>query len=143
MIALGQTACGDEDPAGAFLLQLAMFENRIDRLLLGFFDKAAGIDDDDFSFLRVVGQLETVVNERAQHELGVHLVFRASEIHESDGGFAGGNSRLCMGGLLGGLFAVELDQGCRHGWQSTGGLKRLSTRLGLEIQDMLHLQCAP
>ena len=55
LIALGETACGNQDPAGAFLLQLAMFENRIDRLLLGFFDEAAGIDDHDFGFLGIAG----------------------------------------------------------------------------------------
>ncbi len=56
LIPLRQTAGGNQHPAGSCFFQFAMRNDRIDGFLLGFFDKSTRINDDDFCFLRVIGQ---------------------------------------------------------------------------------------
>ena len=51
LIALCQTTGGDQHSAGTRFFQLGMLQDRINRLLLGFFDEPAGIDDDDLGLL--------------------------------------------------------------------------------------------
>ena len=67
------------------LLALDLLEDRLDRLLLGTVDEAAGVDDDD-SGLGVGDDLVPGLLQVAQHHLGVDEVLRASERHDADGG---------------------------------------------------------
>ena len=87
LISLGQAAGGNQHPTGSCFLQLAVGNDRIDRLLFGLFDKATGINNDHFGFLGVIRQGKPVRNQGAEHHLGIDLVFGTTEIHETDGGF--------------------------------------------------------
>ncbi len=87
LVALGQTTGGNQHPAGTRFFQLGMFQDRVDRFLFGFFDEPAGIDDDDFSLIRVSGQLKTVCGQRPEHDLRIDLILRAAQVDEAHCGF--------------------------------------------------------
>ena len=63
-----------------------MRNDRINRLLLGFFDETAGIDDDHFGLLRIIGQGKSVRRQHAQHDFGIDLVLRTTQVDEADDG---------------------------------------------------------
>jgi hypothetical protein len=61
-----------------------MFEDGIDGFLFGFFDEAAGIDDDHVGLFRVTGQLKPLGYERSEHNFRVDLIFGTAKIHKPD-----------------------------------------------------------
>src|SRR5206468_2542792 len=66
------------------LLVLGHLEDGVDRLLLGFADEAAGVDDDDLGGLWRLYQLVARVGRVAEHDLRVDAIFRATkgdEVH--------------------------------------------------------------
>ena len=71
-----------------------MLDDAIDGFLFGFFNEAAGIDDDHLRFSGVAGQLESAGYKSPQHDFGVDLVLRTTEVDESDGRFGGGPAWL-------------------------------------------------
>ncbi len=77
-IALHQAAGHDQAARPAKFLVLGHFEDGVDRLLLGGFDKAAGVDDDDVSFVGARRDLISLARENAHHHLAIHEVFRAA-----------------------------------------------------------------
>jgi hypothetical protein len=87
LIALCQTTSGDQHSAGTKFFQLGMLQDRINRLLFGFFDEPACIDDDDLSLLGVSGQLKPVCGKRPEHDLRIDLILRAAQVDEAHGGF--------------------------------------------------------
>src|SRR4029078_10075806 len=84
LISLRQTTGGNQYTAGPLLLQLAVCDDRVDRLLLGLFDETAGIDDDHFGFLWVSGQGKSVCDQGTQHDFRIDLVFRTTQVDETD-----------------------------------------------------------
>ena len=94
LIALGETAGGDQDLADAVLFERPMFDDGVDGFLLGFLDEPAGVDDDHLGARGIGGQLEAVLRQCPQHHLAVHLVFGAAEVDEADGGCAGRGAQL-------------------------------------------------
>ena len=78
--ALGETA-GDDDGLAALLgvAQFDGFEDGIDALFLGGVDEGAGVDDDGVGVGGVVGDLDAVAQEGAEHDLGIDEIFCAAE----------------------------------------------------------------
>ena len=66
-------------------LEVGGLEQRVDGVLLGRLDEAAGVDQHRVGGRRVVDQPEPVRRQPAGELLGVHLVARAAERHEGDG----------------------------------------------------------
>ena len=78
--ALRQTA-GDDERLAALLrvAEFSGFENRVHALLLRGVDERAGVDDDGVGGGGVIGDLDAVAQERAEHDLGIDEIFRAAE----------------------------------------------------------------
>ena len=73
-------AAGDDDRLDlALALERAELNDLVDALLLGGFDKAAGVDNDRVSVGGIVHDSETAFLEIVEKHLGVNLVFRAAE----------------------------------------------------------------
>ena len=77
-VALDQAAGDDQlfGRAGGFVA--GHLQNRIDRLLLGRVDEAAGVDDEDFGLFGMGGQAGASARQQAHHHLGIDEVFRAA-----------------------------------------------------------------
>src|SRR5205807_4811467 len=88
-------AAGHDEALHAAAFAVRDFENRIDRLLLGGVDEAAGVDDDDVRGIEIVRDLDLgFLAQLAEHDLAVDEIFRAAEgdhPHARDG--------LCDGGF--------------------------------------------
>ena len=82
-VALGQAADRHHGRRTAGLLQVGDGEDRVDRVLLGHLDEAAGVDQHGVRVLGIVDQLPAVRREPARHLLGVDLVAGAPEGDDS------------------------------------------------------------
>ncbi len=77
---LGEAAGDDEALAAVFgVADLGGFEDGVHAFFLGGINERAGVDDEGVGLGGVVGDLDAVFQERAEHDLGVHEVFRATE----------------------------------------------------------------
>ena len=79
-------AAGD-DQALAAVLRLAHFggfEDGVHAFLLRGVNERAGVDDDDIGLRGVIGDLDAVLQQRAEHDLGVHQVLGAAEGDQAD-----------------------------------------------------------
>ena len=65
------------------LLVVCHLQNGIDGFLLGAFDKAAGIDDDDLRFLRILCDLIFIL-QHTQHDFRIHTILVTTETDQSD-----------------------------------------------------------
>ena len=83
-IALGQAAGDDQSLAGAGLLVLGHLEDRVDRLLLGFVDERAGVDDEHVGVGGIAGELMPLFLGEPEHHLGVDEVLGAAERDHSN-----------------------------------------------------------
>ena len=83
-VALDQAACHDQAASPADTLVLGSLEDRIDRLLLGRFDEAAGVDDQCLGLAGILRQLVPAGLEQPHHDLAVNQVLRAAQANESD-----------------------------------------------------------
>ena len=80
-VALGQAADGHHGLRPAVLLEVGGLEQRVDRVLLGGLDEAAGVDQDGVGVLRVGDEHEAVGLEPAGELLGVDLVAGTAQGH--------------------------------------------------------------
>ena len=62
---------------------------RVDRLLLGRVDEAAGVDDEDLGLFGMGGEASAGAVEQAHHHLRVDEVFGAAQRNEAHGGGRG------------------------------------------------------
>jgi len=101
-IALDQTASDDQPLRLAAVGDLVLhhFKDRVDRFLLGRFDEAACVDDQNLRILGVWGQLAASAVEQAHHNLGIHQILRAAQRDEAHLG-PRGFMRHGQGGILG------------------------------------------
>ena len=77
-------APGDDQLAGApARLELGHFEDGIDGLLLGFVDERAGVDDQDVSGFRLIGDLRPRAVEEPHHDFRVDEIFGAAQADEA------------------------------------------------------------
>jgi hypothetical protein len=83
-IAFTHAAGDDQFPAAPVLLVLRHLENGVDRLLPGFIDERAGVDDEHVGVGRVPGELMTGLLREPEHDLGVDEVLRAAEGYHSN-----------------------------------------------------------
>jgi len=63
----------------------AHLEDRLDRLLLGGADEAAGIDDDHLRLARIPHHLEAGLVAHAEHDLGIDAILGAAERYKMNG----------------------------------------------------------
>ena len=89
-------------PPSRSALEVGGLEQRVDRVLLGLLDEAAGVDHDRVGVGRVVDEPEPVGGQPAGELLGVDLVAGAPEGHQGDrqqsldrGRWSGGRSGVC------------------------------------------------
>ena len=61
------------------LLELCRLQNRIDGLLLGGLDKAAGVDNGDIRLRHIIHDGHTGIRQLCQRVLAVHEIFRAAQ----------------------------------------------------------------
>ena len=82
--ALRQTA-GDDQTLAAILsgADFGGFENGIHALLLRGVNKRAGVDDDGVGLRSVVRDFDAVLEQRAEHDFGVHQIFGAAERNQA------------------------------------------------------------
>jgi hypothetical protein len=88
-------AAGDDDALGLaaiLLLVLDHFEDRVDRLLFGRVDEAAGVNDDDLGVFSIRRQFGSIVVEQPHHHLGVNEVLRAAKGDKAHLGTSRGRS---------------------------------------------------
>ena len=84
-VALGEAADGDDLlGAAACALEVGGLEQRVDRVLLGLLDEAAGVDHGDVGLGGVVDEQPPLGGEPAGQLLGVDLVAGAPQGHEGD-----------------------------------------------------------
>jgi hypothetical protein len=83
-VALGKAAGNDDGFELRVLFEPGNIENVVDRFLLCAFDKGTGVDDNDVSLGFLRGDLIARLQHLVQHNLGVHLVFRATEGYKSN-----------------------------------------------------------
>jgi hypothetical protein len=83
-IALRQASGDHQAPAGPLPLDFRRLENRVERFLLGGFNKGAGVDHQDIGLGWIEGQRVSGLAERAKHELAVNRVLGAAERQEVD-----------------------------------------------------------
>src|SRR5690606_28606575 len=69
-----------------------------DRLLLGLFDEAAGVDDDGVGVVDRGGQLVAGLAQLTQHDLAVDAVLGAAEADHAHSGAGGGRKHGSSGG---------------------------------------------
>ena len=77
-VPLGQAADGHDRLGAAAVLEVGGLQQRVDRVLLGLLDEAAGVDHGDVGLGRVVDQQPALGGEPAGQLLGVDLVARHS-----------------------------------------------------------------
>ena len=82
-VALGQTTGHDELPPGRLIGR--QVQDRLNRLLLGRVNKAARIDHQDPGLFRVEAQRIARLRQQAEHDLAIHQIFRAAQIHQIHG----------------------------------------------------------
>jgi len=85
-VALDEAAGDDEffrPPRG---LVAGHFQDGVDGLLFGRVDEAAGVDDEDFGFLRMGGEAGSCTVEQTHHHLGVDEVLGAAQGNKAHGG---------------------------------------------------------
>ena len=58
---------------------LGGFENRVHALLLRGINERAGVDDDGVGLGGIVRDFHAVLEQRAEHDFGVHQIFGAAE----------------------------------------------------------------
>ncbi len=88
-VALGQAADRDDGLRGAVGLEVGGLQQRVDGVLLGGLDEAAGVDHHRLGVGRVVDQPEPAGLEPAGQLLGVDLVAGAAQRHQRDRGQVG------------------------------------------------------
>ena len=85
--ALRHAAADDQPlprPAAREPAVLMRLEDRLDRFLLRGVDERAGVDDEHVGILRGGGDLHAVRAHTAEHDLGIHEIFRATERDHAD-----------------------------------------------------------
>ena len=60
------------------------FEDRVHALLLRGVNERAGVDDDGVGLRGVVGDFDAVLQQRAEHDFGVHEILGAAERNQAD-----------------------------------------------------------
>ena len=75
IIALGQASADDEQTARARLLKARHFENGVERIRLGAFDKAAGVHYNDLRLRGIGHKHRAAGKELTQNFFGIHSVF--------------------------------------------------------------------
>ena len=82
---LRQAAGNDEALAAIFRgADLGGFEDGVHALLLRGVNERAGVDDDGVGLRGVVGDFHAVLEQRAEHDFGVHQIFGAAERNQAD-----------------------------------------------------------
>jgi len=83
--ALGQAAGNDEALTAIFRrADFGGFEDGIHALLLRRVNERAGVDDDGVGLRGVVGDFHAVLEQRAEHDFGVHQIFGTAERNQAD-----------------------------------------------------------
>ena len=122
-------------------LEVGGLEQRVDGVLLGRLDEAAGVDHDGVGVLGVVDEHEAAGLEPAGQLLGVDLVAGAAEGHHGDA--SAGSGRLGLGRQLSGGHRTREYAG--SGARSTGNadaVRRLTrARHGL-VEDVARVPTA-
>ena len=60
------------------------FENRVHAFFLRGINERAGVDDERVGLLGVVRDFDAAFEQRAEHDFGVHEIFRAAERNQAD-----------------------------------------------------------
>src|ERR1035437_9240688 len=82
---LRETAGNDDGLAAMIrLAQLDGFKNRVHALLLRGVNEGAGVDDEGVGLRSVIRDFDTALEQRAEHDFGVHEIFGAAERNEAD-----------------------------------------------------------
>ncbi len=82
---LRQTAGNDDGLAALVCIaQFDGFKDGVHAFLLRGVNEGAGVDDDGIGLRGVVGDLDAVFQQRAEHDFGVHQIFGAAERNETD-----------------------------------------------------------
>jgi hypothetical protein len=68
----------------ALIAQLVGLQNRINTFLLRRFDERTRINNHDIRFTRFVGDLDPVLEQRAEHDFGIDEIFRATKRNQPD-----------------------------------------------------------
>jgi hypothetical protein len=97
-VALGEATGHDDGGAWKPVYQL---QGDVDRLLLGRFDEATTVDEDEVRRARVVHPLPSGGDEPVAHRLGIDLILRAPEVFDVDGGGNGGYGSATRDGMIG------------------------------------------
>ena len=79
-------AAGNDDGLAALVgvAQFDGFEDGVHALLLRGINEGAGVDDDGVGLRGVIGDLDAALEQRAEHDLGVHEIFGAAERNHAD-----------------------------------------------------------
>src|ERR1700732_5316876 len=78
-ITLREASCHYQPFARTVLFHFSGREDRVDRLLLGWLDESACVDQQHLRLLRVQSDLESLAHQCAQHQLAIGCVFRTSQ----------------------------------------------------------------
>ena len=73
--------CPGRFAQSALLMRL---EDRVDGFLLRRIDERAGVDDEHIRFFGVGGDLHPVLQDAAEHDLGIDQILRAAEADHAD-----------------------------------------------------------
>ena len=84
LVALHHAADADDRFAVPCVLETACFDERVDRLLLGGVDEAAGVDDDDVGFRHVARILGAAVGELRDVALAIDGVLVTTQRNHGD-----------------------------------------------------------
>ena len=119
-------AAGDDDRLAAVsgAAQCGGLEDGVHAFLLGRINKGAGVDDDHVGLGGIIGDLDAVLQEGAEHDLGVHEVLGAAERNHADPHWAllsGSHSCLLIRSPLQDL--VRRRRGCQA-LQASFGFRR-------------------
>ncbi len=79
-------AAGNDDGLAALIgvAQFDGFENGVHALLLRGINEGAGVDDDGVGLRGVVGDFDAALEQRAEHDFGVHQIFGAAKGNQAD-----------------------------------------------------------
>ena len=92
---LRQTAGNNQRLPGPLRLAvLGGFQNGVNAFLLRGVDEGTSVDDKRIGLARLVGDLQSIRHQRAEHDLGVHQIFCAAKRDEPH---AGWGSRFALG----------------------------------------------
>ena len=78
-IALAQAASHNQIFAAALRLIFAHLQHSIDGFFLCAFNKAAGVDNNQISFRRIIRNLQLFITDNAQHNLGINKILRTAK----------------------------------------------------------------